>query len=115
MGIDTYSFMESEIENLKTQASYSNWPVVYLLNDTKRVYIGETVNIHRRIKEHHQDGVRKTLKKINIIYDDQFNKSATLNIETKLIEYMSADKNFKIMNGNGGQRKHDFFEKKKVV
>lgn len=89
-----------------------NWPVVYILNDDKDAYIGETTSINNRMKQHLKTDDRARLKKINIIAHDEFNKSAVLDIESKLIEYMSADKKYRILNNNSGMRNHNYYDKK---
>ncbi len=90
-----------------------NWPVVYILNDKNEAYIGETTSITNRMKQHLKLKERQNLTTINIIYHGEFNKSAVLDIESKLIEYMSADNKFNILNSNSGLRNHNYFEKEK--
>mgnify|MGYP000949117577 CR=1 FL=1 len=88
-----------------------NWPVVYILGSAKEVYIGETTSISARMKQHLENTRRGSLDIVNIIVDRRFNKSAILDIESKLIECMSADKSFSIQNSNSGMRNHDYYEK----
>lgn len=91
----------------------ANWPVVYILNDKQEAYIGETTSITNRMKQHLKTQDRAQLTQINIIAHDEFNKSAVLDIESKLIEHMSADEKFKILNNNSGMRNHDYYDKRK--
>lgn len=90
-----------------------NWPVVYILNDRKEAYIGETTSITTRMRQHLKSEDKNKLTTINIISHDEFNKSAVLDVESKLIEYMSADNTYKIINSNSGMRDHNYFEKEK--
>ncbi len=97
-----FSFDETGIENITNLKYGKNWPVVYILNGDKEAYIGETTNVCHRMKQHKSNTVRKTLNKINIIYDSEFNKSAVLDIESLLINYMSADQKYRLQNISSG-------------
>jgi len=93
-----FSFDETGIENITNLKYGKNWPVEYILNGDKEAYIGETTNVCHRMKQHKSNTVRKTLNKINIIYDSEFNKSSVLDIESLLINYMSADQKYRLKN-----------------
>ncbi len=88
-----------------------NWPVVYILNNNKEAYIGETISISNRMKQHLDNSKREGLKETSIIIDKRFNKSAILDIESKLIECMSADQKYRIQNSNSGMRNHNYYDK----
>lgn len=88
-----------------------NWPVVYILNNKTEIYIGETTSVRTRLKQHLDDEKKSNLREVSVITNDTFNKSAALDIESKLIEYMSADQKYQIMNGNSGMRDHNFYDK----
>lgn len=47
-----------------------------------------------------------------MIEDETFNKSATLDIESMLIEYINADGIYQLQNSNKGLRNHNYYEKK---
>lgn len=81
------------------------YPTVYIVNDevgTQRfsIYIGETTNIRRRSFEHLQsDPIARSdwrkfadssSAKMFVIGHEHFNKSLTLDIENKLMQYMSS-------------------------
>ena len=100
--IKQFDFDEVGIENITNLKYGKNWPIVYILNGDKEAYIGETTNAYHRMKQHKANSVRKTLNKINIIYDSEFNKSAVLDIESLLINYMSADQKYKLQNISSG-------------
>lgn len=109
--VKQYAFNHKAIESLKHDAFMKNWPIVYILNDDKHVYVGETSNAIMRMNTHLTNDGKKFLKKMNIITDEEFHKSATLHLESLLIEYMSADDHFeKISNSNTGQS-HMYFQK----
>ncbi len=88
-----------------------NWPTVYVINNKKEAYVGETLNVSRRIEQHLQSKERRKLTEIRIISDQNFNKSVVLDLEAFLIKYMSSDGSYTLQNGNGGIQDHDYFER----
>jgi hypothetical protein len=86
---------------------------VYLIKNDKRklAYVGETTNAFNRIKNHFANEDRLVLNTITLIGSDRFNKSATLDIESQLIQYLSAENTYKLQNGNGGLTHHNYYEK----
>lgn len=111
--IHTFPFNIAKFDQLKTYHFGQNWPVVYIIEDSKEMYIGETINVYNRSKSHYEKDYRKKLKTIHVLGDEEFNKSATLDIESWLIQYMSADGQYKLQNGNGGIRDHRYYDKEK--
>lgn len=97
-----YDFDDIGIEKIRSLSYGMNWPIVYILNGDKEVYVGETTNAYRRMKQHKRNPLRKRLDKANIIYDSEFNKSAILDIESLLINYMLADQKYKLQNISSG-------------
>lgn len=82
-----------------------DYPTVYIVHDEKKsrefsVYIGETSDIRQRTKQHLIEDPKKREdweslansddSKMYIIGHDYFNKSLTLDIENKLMMYMSS-------------------------
>ena len=43
-----------------------NWPVVYIINDNKEAYVGETHHASVRMKQHMENPERKKLTEIKI-------------------------------------------------
>lgn len=113
-----FNYSEKAIQNIdeeidkKDQQLLLRYPTIYIVNDESTsdkysVYIGETTDIKRRTLEHLQNDTRddsdidvnsrKFWKRIRqskdskmfLIGHDHFNKSLTLDIENKLIHYMS--------------------------
>lgn len=112
--VKEYEFNTDALNNINTK--YINWPVVYLINNNDKIYIGETSNIKDRIKSHLDNPEREFLRIINIIFDSQFNKSAVLDIEQNLIRMFYADNRFDsstgILNKNNGQSsKHNYYQR----
>lgn len=93
---------------------YTDYPVVYFLNNDTTVYIGETVAVRNRMRDHLNNSERKALKKMSLIIHEKFNRSATYNIETKLINYFLADERYKLQNKSQTVNNvmHNYYEKK---
>lgn len=113
--IKTFPFNKVGFDEFSKLEHGQNWPVVYLIEDGKEIYIGETINIHSRSKQHLENEKRKSLTKIHVISDDEYNKSATLDTEALLIQYIFADGQYTLQNGNGGLQNHNYFDKQKYI
>ena len=107
---DETAIQVSKLHHGKNEVG-SNWPVVYVINNDKEAYVGETVHAFRRIEQHQQTKERQRLTEIRIISDDNFNKSVVLDLESFLIKYMSSDEKFVLQNGNGGISDHEYFDR----
>ncbi len=114
--IRKFSFTKDGAEEIKRTKYGLNWPVVYIINDDKEVYIGESSNVFYRTKAHLRNEDRKSLKDIHVIYNEKYNKSAILDIEALLIQYMSADNKFLLQNRNSGQsQSHDYYQRQLYI
>lgn len=110
--IITYDFEVKSIEKLAIHKLSSNWPVVYMIHNKDKMYIGETTSFERRFSQHIADKSKSYLKKIVAIYDSELNKSSALDIEQNLIRLFSSDGKFKILNGNSGQSSnHNYYQR----
>jgi hypothetical protein len=68
------------------------------------------------MKDHLKNEERiNNLTDLSIIYDPEYNKSATLDIESKLIEYMSAEDSFILQNRNEGIKNHHYYDREKYL
>ena len=111
--IQEFAYKPEQLENIKSYRFGNNWPVVYILENNKEAYIGETLNVFRRAKQHIENTDRQKLERIYIIADEEYNKSATLDIESSLIKYISADGQFLLQNANNGLLNHDYYDKER--
>lgn len=111
--IKTFEFNKNKVQQIKDSHFGLNWPVVYLIEDGKELYVGETTSAYTRTNQHLENPERKKLDKIHVITDEEYNKSATLDIESKLIQYISADGKFILQNSNHGIKNHDYFDRQK--
>lgn len=109
----SFDFNSDEIKEIKNYKYGEKWPVVYFIHNEKEAYIGETTDVSIRTGQHLKNSDRKNLKKIHIISDDDFNKSAVMDIESSLIKYASADGKLTLQNLNSGLQNHEYYERSK--
>lgn len=111
--IKTFQYKQDKLEKIGRYKYGQNWPVVYILEGKKEAYVGETINAYNRSKQHMKNKERKKLDTVHIIGDSAFNKSATLDIESLLIQYIAADGKYELQNGNAGLTQHDYYNKER--
>ncbi|MCK8482288.1 DNA/RNA helicase domain-containing protein [Psychroserpens algicola] len=111
---EKYDFNKKSLEKINENLWVKNqWPLVYFIqNEGKRVaYVGESTNFSNRIKNHLANPKKSNaFNKISIIGSDKFNKSATLDIESKLIQYISSEGTYELQNGNHGLINHNYYQ-----
>ena len=92
------------------------WPIVYILSDgnVNEAYVGETTDVYSRLTSHLKNDIKNKLTAVHLILSERFNKSATLDIESNLIKYISGDGQYKLINGNIGLANHNYYQKKEV-
>lgn len=92
----SWPFKQDSINQINNSEQYLNYPVIYVLNGNKEAYIGETVYFKNRMKAHLK--ARKNIDQINLIKHEEFNRSATFHLETKLINYFLGDEKYTLQN-----------------
>lgn len=110
---EKYDFKKESLPKIEQNTWVKNqWPLVYFIqSDSKKLaYVGESTNAASRIKNHLANPERCKLDKISIIGSDKFNKSATLDIESNLIQYITAEGTFELQNGNYGLINHNYYQ-----
>jgi DUF2075 family protein len=110
---EKYDFKKESLPKIEQNTWVKNqWPLVYFIqSDSKKLaYVGESTNAASRIKNHLVNPERCKLDKISIIGSDKFNKSATLDIESNLIQYITAEGTFELQNGNYGLINHKYYQ-----
>ena len=110
---EQYDFNRESLSKIEQNTWVKNqWPLVYFIqNDAVKIaYVGESTNAYSRIKNHLANPERCKLDKISIIGSDKFNKSATLDIESNLIQYITAEGTYKLQNGNYGLINHNYYQ-----
>ncbi|GGH58207.1 DUF2075 domain-containing protein [Rothia aerolata] len=109
--ISEYKFVPSAFPEYVLEGWLRHWPVVYLINNDKDVYIGETTSAIRRFNQHLRDPRKSKLKEFRVINDSKFNKSVTLDLESYLIDRFFADGKYSVLNRNRGMPQHDYYNK----
>ena len=112
--ISQYTFDETLHPSITGKGFAKNlWPLVYILSDgcKQTAYVGETTDVFSRMQSHLKHEQKQTLTTVHLITSDKFNKSATLDIESNLIQYMFADRQFHLMNSNIGIANHTYYQK----
>ncbi len=112
--IKNYRFnsdITDQISTLKFAKDF--WPIVYIIShdDENLAYIGETTDVISRMSAHRKSSEKSKLTAVYLIESDQFNKSATLDIEANLIKYFAGDGKYILLNGNLGMANHSYFQK----
>lgn len=110
---EQYPFNKDSINKIEQNPWVKNqWPLVYFIQNEKikAAYVGESTNALSRIKNHLGNPERCKLDTISIIGSDKFNKSATLDIESNLIQYITAEGSYKLQNGNYGLINHNYYQ-----
>ena len=128
-------YTSDSLVNLRNQLKFSehkndikflfDYPVVYIVNDEKKnqfsVYIGETTDIIRRtsqhliadIKKENRDGWRdfatSSTTKMFVIGHNHFNKSLTLDIENRLMLYLSSVDNVTRVQNRRGNPQNEYY------
>ena len=109
--IETFEFGPQGFEDIRGYHYGRDWPVVYLLETTGEAYVGETTNFYNRSKQHYENGERRRLRRAHVITDEMYNKSATLDIESFLIEHLAAEGSLLLQNKNDGLRNHNYYQR----
>jgi len=114
--IERHYFDVTNIESLDNHYANNLWPIVYLLSDDliKEAYVGETTDATSRLKTHLKNNKKNKLTTFRLISSQKFNKSATLDIESLLIKYLSGDGEYKLLNGNLGIANHNYYQKNEI-
>lgn len=125
------SFKESSINDLsindRDKYLLSNFPTVYIIQDSKNnsktdytVYVGETTNIVRRTSQHLNADIRNgrddwekfgksPSAEMYVISHNYFNKSLTLDIENRLMHYLSSVDAINSVNNRRFNQQNDYY------
>lgn len=110
--IESLPFTTESVASLSLLDSmHRNWPVVYTLSNTNEIYVGETVNAANRMSQHISSDSKKRLEVLRIFFNEKFNKSACLDLESQLIKLFAADEKFKVLNSNLGISESNYFDR----
>lgn len=123
--IDSLKLLKKKIINSKNEKMEElilNYPTIYLHTWRNRnnyeVYVGESNNIFRRTKQHYskmneetewQHNLSKKDANLYIIGHEHFNKSMTLDIENRLIHYLSSVENIKAVHNEKNNPQNHYY------
>lgn len=88
-----------------------DWPVVYLLKGSKKIYVGQSNNFLMRIKNHLSSDKKSFAKEVAVIFDKTANTSYTLHMESSLIRLLQADSTFEVDNKNNGSINRSYYQR----
>ncbi|MCR5499437.1 MAG: DUF2075 domain-containing protein [Acetatifactor sp.] len=88
-----------------------NWPMLYILEDGHKAYVGQTNSIVSRMTQHKNSKEKAIFKKAHFIYYDKSNQSSTFDYESRLISLMSIDNVFTLTNKNAGLVGLEYYDK----
>ncbi len=111
-----------DLNNDKKKDIIMNYPTVYIHSwkngNDYEVYIGESNNIFQRTRQHHEKMSDESVWQHNlldnnadlyIIGHEHFNKSMTLDIENKLIHYLTSVKDIKRVHNKKGNSQNRYY------
>lgn len=108
--IERGPFASTQIETwLQLDPRFRNWPVVYTLDGADRIYVGESLNVATRFRQHLASEEKRRLNGARVILDPTFNKSVCLDLEAFLIQRLSGDGTYQVMNRNVGISDRDYY------
>lgn len=110
--IETMPLTEQAISlMMQENGRFVNWPAVYTLRDSDRIYVGESRNVAARVRQHMASESKSTLEQVQIVLDDTFNKSAALDLEAFLIQYLGGEGRYSLLNRNKGIIDAEYFDR----
>jgi DUF2075 family protein len=110
--IEELRFTAESVEEARGRLPrFSNWPVVYFIEDGRDIYVGETGSADRRMRQHLKSEQKRHLKEVRIVFDERFNGSACLDLESLLIRLLGGDGRYEVLNRNEGITNQDYFQR----
>lgn len=94
-----------------TDPKLRNWPVVYTLDGSGQIYVGESLNVAMRFRQHLESPSKAALGRARVVIDETFNKSACLDLESFLIRLFAGEGRYEVINGNEGITDADYYKR----
>lgn len=95
----------------QTDPRLRNWPVVYTLDGSGQIYVGESLNVAMRFRQHLESPNKAALGRARVVVDHTFNKSVCLDLESFLIRLFAGDGVYTVVNGNEGITDADYYRR----
>ncbi|SDH44422.1 DUF2075 domain-containing protein [Agrococcus jejuensis] len=112
--IERLPFVDEQVQAwAKAHPKAANWPVVYTLNGGGDVYIGESLNMASRAKQHRAAPEKRHLESMRVVMDPKFNKSVCLDLESYLIGLFSGEGKYRVLNRNDGIIDADYYDRER--
>lgn len=110
--IEHAEFTRDQIGTWSRQdVKHDDWPVVYTINGTRDIYVGESINAATRMLQHLKSPKADVLREFRVVLDETFNKSVCLDLETYLIRLFNADENFTVLNKQSSSRNSNYYDR----
>ena len=108
-----FKIIEGDFRNnqYSNEEYLDNWPMLYILENGKQAYIGESNHVKTRMTQHATNEEKRIFDKVHFIYSKMFNQSVTFDYESKLIQYVVADELFEVTNKNSGIADKQYYQK----
>ena len=90
---------------------HKNWPAVYTLDNNSEIYVGESINVAARMRQHLTKADKAQLTSLKVVLDTTFNKSAALDLESFLIRLLAGDGKYAVLNRNEGITDSDYYDR----
>lgn len=109
-----FQIIEGDFKNNRysPEEYLDNWPMLYILENGKQAYIGESNHVKTRMTQHATNEEKRIFDRVHFIYSKMFNQSVTFDYESKLIQYIVADELFQVTNKNSGMADKQYYQKK---
>ena len=93
-----FKIIEGDFKNNKysDEEYLDNWPMLYILENGRQAYIGESSHVKTRMTQHSSIEEKRIFDKVHFIYSKLFNQSVTFDYESKLIQYIAADELYEV-------------------
>lgn len=108
--IDTYDFSKKDFDNWEIR---NNYHCVYILENGKDAYIGETTDIIGRAKKHNRDEKEREYKfqNMHVITSEKAEATPARHYEKLLIKLMRVDNKFNVLNEQDGFKYTEYARK----
>ncbi len=115
VGVIMFKIIDGDFKNgiYGNEDFLDNWPMLYILENGEKAYIGESTHARTRMTQHATVEEKRIFDRVHFIYSKLFNQSVTFDYESKLIQYIVADELFTVTNKNSGIAYKDYYDKPK--